>query len=148
MCTPSLAIDCIIEVRPKSAGKDLSTSPPSGVVLVYRSQPPSEQYAIVGGFVNVGEAVEAAVLREVKEETNLDVSQLRLLGVYSDPKRDARRHTASVVYVGTVDSTSALRSGDDAKSAVMVPIDRLLSLRLAFDHRDILQDYLKLYKQK
>jgi 8-oxo-dGTP diphosphatase len=116
------------------------------VVLVLRSQPPSEHYAIVGGFVKVGETVEAAVLREVKEETNLNVSHLRLLGVYSDPKRDARRHTASVVYVASVDSTDALRSGDDAKRALVVPIDKLLSLRLAFDHKSILQDYLQSYK--
>lgn len=158
MCTPSLAIDCIIEVRPKTVGSHRggasinssshSRVPPTSVVLVYRSQPPSEQYAIVGGFVNVGEEVEAAVVREVKEETNLDVTELRLLGVYSDPKRDARRHTASVVYIGSVESTASLRSGDDAKSAVVVPIDRVLSLRLAFDHADILRDYLQLLSRR
>lgn len=137
MCTPSLAIDAIIEVEDRS---DLS------VVLVRRRDEPKDKHAIVGGFVAVGETTEAAVLREVKEETNLDVQDIELFHVYSDPTRDARRHTVSAVYRSKVKSTVGMKVGDDAKGVEVIKLrDAVTHLDLAFDHRAILLDYMKRY---
>lgn len=111
----------------------------------------------IGGFVNVGETVENAVLREVHEETNLfllpeAISQFRTV---SDPKRDHRRHTVSVVFrciatdsLGGLEGGEGgqiLRSGDDAKAVEVVPLRSVLNLNLAFDHRSILKAYIEEY---
>ena len=137
LCTPSLAIDAIIEVT-KPEDNDLY------VVLVYRRDPPSGFYAIPGGFVNVGETVEAATIREVREETNLELDKLEQFRVYSDPMRDKRRHTVSVVFrcVPKNSNFTGMRSGDDAKRVEMVRLRDVLQLRLAFDHRQIFADYI------
>jgi 8-oxo-dGTP diphosphatase len=87
MCTPSLAIDGIIEVVDPHNPDEI------GIVLVHRRDPPKDLYAIPGGFVDIGETVEQATARELKEETNLDITILEQFKVYSDPKRDKRRHT-------------------------------------------------------
>jgi len=139
MCTPSLAIDAIIEIT-NDANKVHS------LVLVNRGVTPTG-YALTGGFVDVGETVETATIREVKEETNLDVDSLEQFRVYSDPKRDKRRHTVSSVFICRTKDKSEknLRRGDDAKSVVMIPLEKVLSLRLAFDHKEILLDYFKKY---
>jgi len=136
MCTPSLAIDAIIEVPGQ-------TNMPS-VVLVRRRDPPLK-YAIPGGFVEVGETVEAATAREVKEETNLDLVSMEQFHVYSDPERDQRRHTVSSVFRCVVKNVAGLKAKDDARSAKAWRLDELLSLDLAFDHRQILIDYVKRY---
>ncbi|MDX1294939.1 MAG: NUDIX hydrolase, partial [Sulfurimonadaceae bacterium] len=88
--TPYLTVDGIIELY--NADEQLV-----GVVLIERKNPP-HGWALPGGFVDVGETVEAALVREMKEETSLDVEIVSLQGVYSDPARDPRFHTASVVY--------------------------------------------------
>jgi 8-oxo-dGTP diphosphatase len=129
MCTPSLAIDCIIEYE-------------ENVVLVWRKDPPADTFAIPGGFVSVGETVEAATIREVKEETNLTLTSLEQFRMYSNPSRDARRHTVSMVFRGTVASVTDIHTGDDAKSVKVVPLADVLSLTLAFDHRKIFEEYL------
>jgi ADP-ribose pyrophosphatase YjhB (NUDIX family) len=97
LCTPSLAIDAIVEVNSRYAS---SPTNDIGILLVVRRDSYKKKYAIPGGFVNVGETVENAVLREVHEETNvvLDEASIFQFKTVSDPKRDHRRHTVSVVF--------------------------------------------------
>lgn len=141
---PTLATDGVVEVL-------LDGAP--AVVLVRRGRPPFEgRWALPGGFVEEGETVQAACLREVLEETGLDCGIVRLLGVYSDPKRDPRGHVVSAVYVvrpagggqGGDDAPDAwreaLRGGDDAAEARAFPLDDLPEL--AFDHAAIVADYV------
>lgn len=111
------------------------------VLLVHRRYPPLG-WALPGGFVDPGERVEHAAVREVKEETGLDCTLLHLLDVYSDPSRDARRHTLSVVYIGAVRGDPTPLAGDDAAQAVWHPTDALPP-DIAFDHALILQDALR-----
>ena len=113
---------------------------PGGVILIERSNPPYG-WALPGGFVDYGESVETAVLREVQEETGLTLNAPRLLGIYSDPQRDPRFHTISVVYVGKGEGQPQF--GDDAKGLKIVPYKDLLKLEYAFDHKAILREYLR-----
>lgn len=112
-----------------------------GIVLIERLNPPLG-LAIPGGFVDIGEKVEDAVIREMKEETDLDVSIRSLLGVYSDPTRDPRFHTASVVYICTAEGIP--KGLDDAKEAIVYAKEEIPFDKLVFDHAQILKDYLEL----
>jgi 8-oxo-dGTP diphosphatase len=124
--TPLLATDCVVF---DGQGR---------VLLIRRGHPPFEgQYALPGGFVEIGETVETACCRELKEETGVGVRDLKLVGVYSDPKRDPRGHTCSVAYLARVDGAEP-SAGDDAAAAGWVADWR--SVKLAFDHADILAD--------
>ncbi|MGB5622056.1 MAG: NUDIX hydrolase [Gammaproteobacteria bacterium] len=107
------------------------------MVLIRRANPPLG-WALPGGFVDVGETVEAAAVREAREETGLEIDQLKLLGVYSDPGRDPRGHTVSAVFVGCADGYPI--GADDAAEAGVFPLDALPPL--VFDHARILADYL------
>ena len=109
-----------------------------GVVLIERGQPPFG-YALPGGFVEVGETVEHAAVREALEETGLEIELIGLLGVYSDPARDARRHTMSTVFVARAAHPEDLAAGDDAAAAAFWPLEALPEL--AFDHARILQHF-------
>jgi ADP-ribose pyrophosphatase YjhB (NUDIX family) len=110
-----------------------------GVVLIERRNPPPG-WALPGGFVDYGETLEAAAVREAREETGLDIELVGQLGAYSDPARDPRFHTISTVFLAR--ASGEPQGGDDARrAAVFDPRDR--SLPLAFDHRQILDDYLK-----
>jgi 8-oxo-dGTP diphosphatase len=122
---PSPTADVIIEL----AG--------GGIVLVERRFPPPG-WAIPGGFIEVGESAEAAAVREAREETGLVVSLTALLGVYSDPRRDPRRHTLGVVYIGRAEGTP--QASDDAADAGVFT-ETTLPSPLAFDHAQILADY-------
>ncbi len=113
--------------------------PGRGVVLIERRNPPLG-WALPGGFVDWGETVEAAAVREAAEETGLDVALTGLLGVYSDPARDPRMHTMSTVFTARARDPEALRAGDDAASARFFPLDALPDL--AFDHARILSDFM------
>lgn len=114
--------------------------PDGGVVLVERRNPPLG-WALPGGFIDYGESCERAAVREAREETGLEVELTGLLGVYSDPSRDPRQHTMSVVYTGTARDLDALQAGDDAARAEVFPLDALPGL--AFDHDAILADFLR-----
>jgi 8-oxo-dGTP diphosphatase len=112
------------------------------VLLIRRKHDPFKgSYALPGGFVDVGERVEDACRRELKEETGLEVGALRLIGVYSDPNRDPRGHTCSIAYLARV-SRAEPQAGDDAASAGWVADWRAEAL--AFDHAQILGDAEKL----
>ena len=130
--TPYLAVDGVVRLWEGERFK--------GIVLIERRYEPLG-YALPGGFVEVGETVEKAVLREVKEETGLDAKIVKLLGVYSEPNRDPRFHVVSVVFV--LDAYGEPKGGDDAKKAVVFPIEDLPFDKIVFDHAKILKDYLK-----
>jgi 8-oxo-dGTP diphosphatase len=127
---PTPTVDVVIAMPLQDGGQ--------GVVLVKRSNPPLG-WALPGGFVDYGETCEHAAVREMQEETGLTVRLTGLLGVYSDPNRDPRGHTMSVVYTGEPEDPSRLAAGDDAAEAEVYPLDRLPEL--AFDHAQILADY-------
>ena len=123
---PVPAVDLIIEIEGQ------------GLVLIERLNPPPG-WALPGGFVEVGESLEQAAVREAKEETCLNVKLLGQFHTYSDPKRDPRMHCISTVFIAR--ATGTPRAEDDAKSVAIYPKDQLPDV-LAFDHRQILEDYL------
>jgi len=110
-----------------------------GVVLINRKNPPFG-WAIPGGFVDYGESLESAAIREAREETSLGVELLYQLGAYSDPTRDPRHHTISVVFVGR--ATGMPKAADDAAEAGIF-YRKSIPENMAFDHEKILKDYFK-----
>jgi 8-oxo-dGTP diphosphatase len=127
--TPLIAADAIIE---------LVDRPGRPIVLIERLNPP-HGWAIPGGFVDVGERVEAAAMREAREETGLAATLRALLGVYSDPARDPRGHTVTAVYVAEAAGTP--QAMDDARAVGVFALDALPE-QMAFDHATVLADYL------
>lgn len=128
---PFPTVDLIIRCR-DPLGKE-------GIVLVQRKNPPLG-WALPGGFVDYGETLEQAAVREAMEETGLEVKELRQFHVYSDPSRDPRQHNISVVFLAQAQGTP--RPGDDAAGCEVFPLDSLPE-PLAFDHSHILADYLR-----
>jgi len=110
-----------------------------GIVLIKRKNSP-KGWALPGGFVDYGESLESAAIREAREETGLKVKLIRQFHTYSDPGRDQRRHTITTVYVA--EGKGSLKAGDDAERAGVFKKQKLPS-PLAFDHRKILNDYFK-----
>ncbi len=127
--TPLLTADIIIE---------LQFDDKTQIVLIERLNPPYG-WAIPGGFVDKGESVETAAIREAKEETGLDVQLSCLLGCYSKPDRDPRFDTASLVYIASAEGLPV--AGDDAKTTRLFSLDEI-DVTLAFDHQQIIDDYL------
>lgn len=125
--TPALTVDLIIALRDR---------PGAPIVLVERRHEPLG-WALPGGFVDIGETVEQAAVREAREETGLDVMLGPMLGVYSEPGRDPRGHTVSVVFTGA--AAGRPQAGDDARDVGVFGLDKLPPL--AFDHARILGDY-------
>ena len=108
-----------------------------GIILIERKNPPYG-WALPGGFVDYGETLESAARREAKEETGLNIELIRQFHAYSDPKRDPRHHTITIVFLAK--STGEPKAGDDAKE-IGIFSEKSLPDKIAFDHRDILTDY-------
>jgi 8-oxo-dGTP diphosphatase len=125
--SPFLTVDAIIEYK-------------GGIILIKRSNPPLG-WAMPGGFVDYGESLEDAVIREAKEETNLDIYDLKQLHTYSDPRRDPRFHTVCTVFIANGKGTP--RAGDDAAGIRVVSPKELKTIYFAFHHGLVLEDYLK-----
>ncbi len=128
---PFVTVDAIIEIN-------------GGIVIIKRSNPPLG-YALPGGFVDYGESLEEAVIREAKEETSLDLLDLKQFHTYSDPKRDPRFHTIGTVFIAKAKGKPA--AGDDAASLELMKLDKIKDMSFAFDHKQILDDYLNYKKQ-
>ncbi|MBW2983675.1 NUDIX hydrolase [Candidatus Woesearchaeota archaeon] len=120
---PGIAVDIIIKYQ-------------GGIVLIKRKNHPYG-WAIPGGFVDYGETLEKAAVREAKEETNLKVKLLRQFHAYSDPKRDPRGHTIGVIFIAK--GSGKLKGKDDAVEAKVFTKKKLP--KLAFDHKKILKDF-------
>jgi 8-oxo-dGTP diphosphatase len=117
----------------------------SKILMVKRKKDPFKDHlALPGGFVNEGETIEDAMKREAMEETSLEVHPIDILGVYSDPRRDPRKHIITVVFVGII-VRGETRAGDDAASIEWIQLGSIDQLRrqnlFAFDHAQILRDY-------
>lgn len=130
--TPYVAVDAILRLWEGNHFK--------GLVIIERLYPPYG-YALPGGFVEIGESVETAILREIKEETSLEARIRSLFGVYSDPQRDPRFHVVSIVFVCDAEGTP--KAGDDAKKVRVFKLEELPLDSMSFDHGRILMDYLK-----
>jgi ADP-ribose pyrophosphatase YjhB (NUDIX family) len=124
--SPFPTVDIIIEVE-------------NGIVLIKRKNPPYG-WALPGGFVDYGESLEAAAIREACEETSLQVELISQFGAYSDPERDPRKHTITVVFIAKAEGKP--RAADDAAEAGVFSLHNLPD-ELAFDHGGILKDYFE-----
>jgi len=125
---PVPTVDLIIEI---SSG---------GVVLIRRHNPP-HGWALPGGFVDYGESLETAAIREALEETGLEVTLTRQFHTYSAPDRDPRQHTISTVFIAR--AVGLPEAGDDAAEAVVIERGDLDDYDIVFDHRNILEDYFE-----
>ncbi|HEX7627332.1 MAG TPA: NUDIX hydrolase [Candidatus Methanoperedens sp.] len=122
--TPFLTVDALIIYEGK-------------LVLIQRLNPPFEnQFALPGGFVEIGETVEAATVREAKEETGLEIELVKILGVYSDPSRDPRGHTVTVCFFAR--GFGKIKAGSDAKDIRLFGFNEIP--KLAFDHNIIIEN--------
>jgi len=125
---PFTTVDALIEL-------------PEGIVIIQRSNPPFG-WALPGGFVDYGESLEEAVKREAKEETGLELTEIKQFHTYSDPKRDPRFHTIGTVFIAKAKGKP--QAGDDAAGLKVVSLNDLKKYEFAFDHKKIIDDYLKL----
>lgn len=128
---PHPTVDIIIEIEDEYGRP--------GIILIKRKFPPPG-WALPGGFVDYGESLEEAAVREAKEETSLDITLKYQLHTYSDPRRDPRKHTITTVYVAAGAGTPEAQ--DDAQELEILDPEKI-DRPLAFDHRRILDDYLE-----
>ncbi len=132
---PAVTADCVVianETVPK-------------VLLVQRGiEPYKDRWAFPGGFMNMDETTEECAIRELEEETGLQVTELHQIGAYSKVDRDPRGRTITVAYLAIVDKATKVHGQDDAATAEWFSIDELPPL--AFDHEDIMRDALEMYK--
>ncbi len=129
-CNPIPTVDIIIELQGQ------------GILLIERANPPFG-WAMPGGYVDYGESLEDAAIREAKEETSLDVELVKQFHTYSDPSRDPRQHNISTVFLARASGTP--RAASDAKNTGIFQEDNLPK-NLAFDHETILKDYFTMTK--
>ena len=130
--TPHLSVDGIVKLY---NNENIF----QGVILIERLNKP-QGLAIPGGFVDIGESCESAVVREMKEEITLDIEIESLLGIYSDPSRDPRFHTASAVYICKAIGTP--KADDDAKEVFVYKLEDIPFEKLVFDHEKIMRDFI------
>jgi 8-oxo-dGTP diphosphatase len=131
------------EYRNPTPTVDIILQRDSKILMMRRKKDPFKgQLALPGGFINEGETAEEAARREAIEETSLEVEPIEILGVYSDPKRDPRKHIMSTVFVGIIVGGSD-KAGDDAESIEWVELGNIEKQEIAFDHAQILRDYEK-----
>lgn len=123
---PLLTVDIIIEIA-------------GGIVLIERANPP-KGWALPGGFVDYGESVESAAVREAREETSLAVRLVEQFHIYSDPGRDPRHHTVTTVVIATAEGRP--KGADDARRAIICRQGHL-PRPLVFDHAEIIADYFR-----
>lgn len=128
---PVPTVDIIIEIQREDGKK--------GIVLIKRKNPP-HGWALPGGFVDYGETLEEAAVREAKEETSLDIQLQRQFHTYSDPDRDPRQHTISTVFVASAQGRP--KAEDDAQEIGIFTREEIV-FSLAFDHGRILRDYFE-----
>ena len=129
--TPAVAVDGIVLVYKENVFK--------GFVVIERKNPPFG-LALPGGFVDVGESCETAVVREMKEELTLDTEIVKLFGVYSEPDRDPRGLVVSVVYILKSDGIPVAK--DDAKAIKIIGLNDFEKFDFAFDHKKIIEDFV------
>ncbi|UCH46023.1 MAG: NUDIX hydrolase [Nitrospiraceae bacterium] len=123
---PLITVDALIEID-------------GGIILIRRKNPPYG-WAIPGGFVDYGETLEEAVVREAKEETCLDIQIIRQFHTYSDPGRDPRHHTVTTMFIAK--ATGIPSAADDAQDIGVFTRDTLPE-NMAFDHRQVVEDYFE-----
>lgn len=131
---PAPTVDIIIEMT-RSDGRE-------GIVLIERKNPPGG-WALPGGFVDYGESLERAAVREAREETSLEVELKYQLHTYSDPGRDPRGHTIATVFVASAQGEP--RGRDDARRAAVFEAGEI-TFPLAFDHKKVIEDYFRTKK--
>ena len=129
---PFCTVDAIIEIE-------------DSIVVIERSNPPFG-WALPGGFVDYGESLEDAVTREAKEETGLILTDLKQFHTYSQPTRDPRFHAIGTVYIAKAKGTP--QAGDDAAGLKVVKLSEIEKLDFAFDHKKIIEDYIKFRQDK
>jgi 8-oxo-dGTP diphosphatase len=130
---PSLTVDIII------------FNEDGRIILIKRKNNPYKNFwAIPGGFVEYGETVENAAIRECKEETNIDVKLIDICGVYSDPTRDPRGHTVTIAYIGK-GKINNMKASSDASEIGIFSYNDVIKMDLAFDHDKILKEAFNCY---
>ena len=111
------------------------------ILIKRKNDPYKDCWALPGGFVDYGESVETAAIREAKEETNIDIELKGLVNVYSDPDRDPRGHTVTVAYIAK-GNMSDMKAESDAKEIAVFSQEKLYEINIAFDHAKIIKDCL------
>ncbi|MCC7553872.1 MAG: NUDIX hydrolase [Methanobacteriaceae archaeon] len=130
---PSITVDIIIFNEDKE------------FILIKRKNDPYKDYwAIPGGFIDYGETVENAAIREAKEETNIDIKLKNILGVYSEKNRDPRGHTVTIVFLAN-GNIEKMKANSDAKEINIFSFNDIKNMKLAFDHTKILNDAYRNY---
>ena len=132
---PSITVDTVIFCGSSDENKKF-------VLIKRKNDPFKNQWAIPGGFVEYGETVENAAIREAKEETGIDIELKKLFNIYSKPDRDPRGHTITIVYLAT-GNINDIKAGSDAEDIQLCSFEELSSLKIAFDHEKILTDILE-----